>query len=889
MPDDSSILDRLKKIVSPDELLSDEPSIRNSSIVGRFILLDKIGEGGMGEVWRAEDPSLGREVALKVLARVSGSDLDRFLREGRVAAKLNHPAIVPVHEMGAADGRYYISMQLVKGGPIEGRGLPARKILEVMALLADAVHYAHQQGVVHRDIKPRNVLLADDGRVFLTDFGLAKPLESPDLSTSRAGSVLGTPAYMSPEQARGQPATPRSDVYSLGATLYALLAGKAPFESVTLLDTLQKVSRDEPAPLVKVAADIRTIVAKAMEKEPERRYASAADFAADLRRALNSEPIAARPPSLAYRAYRRIRRNWIAYAALAAVLAAVVLGWGGSIEHAERLKFMRETADQSVREALRLRREGYNELMDRHLPRLQAVYAEAPELAEVDYLMGRMYRALLNDVKALEHQERALAKDPSYEPALYERLVLKSNRFGRDFQNAAAVLAGRYPAPPLRPDLAREIAVDAKRLRDSPAAQGILAFHEGRLEDARALLQRAVKADPFMEEAWETLGRIEQVQAATAKDPLVHWKRAEDILNQAIEHDRGYLPHWLSRGLVRAARGRYRMLRDEDSADDLLSAERDFTAALRLDPTNEEAWLWRGAVSATHGFLHMSQGIDPLIQFDAAERDLNKSTRPEACLWRAAVRADRALHLAARGEDPNTDYESALADYSKALRLYPSSADAWVWRGATLANRALYRMGRAIDPSGDLDQAEADCSKAIELNANLSAAWSRRGSVRADRGTWRMSRGENPEEDFAAAEKDCARALALDPKNADAHLWRAVARDNRSIWRQSKKEPPLDDLIGALYDYTESLRLHFRNFDAWLRRGILQARLGQWRQEQGLDPLSDWVDAERDLTRAIEFYPGNPEAYSWRGQVRMNLGKTEAAQADFAEAERLRR
>jgi serine/threonine protein kinase/tetratricopeptide (TPR) repeat protein len=307
---------------------------------GDYELLEEIGRGGQGVVYRARQRSLNRTVALKVIGLghwATQAHLKRFRLEAEAAASLEHPGIVPIHEVGERDGSCYFSMKFVEGGQLDAvakrEPIPPRRAAELIAKIARIVHYAHEHHILHRDIKPGNILLDQKGEPHLTDFGLARLVET-ESTVTRTMEVLGTPSYMAPEQAVGNNAqlTSATDVYGLGAVLYQLLTGHPPFAGGTTYETIRLVLDTEPRqPRLwspKVDRDLSTICLKCLEKDPKRRYASALALAEDLERWLKHEPILARRTGLITRGRKWARRNPTSALLTASLVAlAAAAGW----------------------------------------------------------------------------------------------------------------------------------------------------------------------------------------------------------------------------------------------------------------------------------------------------------------------------------------------------------------------------------------------------------------------------------------------------------------------------------------------------------------------------------------------------------------------------------
>jgi formylglycine-generating enzyme required for sulfatase activity len=412
----------------------DGPAPGEPTSVAGYDILGELGRGGMGVVYRAWQPELRRQVALKMIlagAHTGPQELARFRAEGEAVARLQHPNIVQVHEFGEEDGRPFFSMELVEGGSLAQKlaagPLPSRQAAELIAVLARAIHHAHQRGIVHRDLKPHNVLLKKDGTPKITDFGLAKILIGGPARTA-TGDVLGTPSYMAPEQAggKGRAIGFPTDVYALGAILYECLTGRPPFQGATALDTMLLVEHEDPvAPRrlnPRVPRDLEVITLKCLQKDPARRYPSARDLADDLGRFLDRQPIRARPVGLLERGRVWARRRPGTAALLACAALALLAALAGAWWYEQRLEqnqaralvkrlVTADTAEVPVvlaelahhrRSAAPLLRQALDQAEPGSRQRLHAALALLPDdPSQADYLAERLLDARPKEVLLL--------------------------------------------------------------------------------------------------------------------------------------------------------------------------------------------------------------------------------------------------------------------------------------------------------------------------------------------------------------------------------------------------------------------------------------------------------------------------------------------------------
>ncbi|MHC4741588.1 MAG: serine/threonine protein kinase [Planctomycetota bacterium] len=447
-----------------------------------YEVLGELGEAGQGQVWRARQLSTRREVALKV-PRVellsSKKVLARFEREVELAARLRHPYIAGIYDSGIYQGLYYYAMELIEGMPLDEyvrhNDLTERQTAELMRNICQAVSHAHQNGVIHRDIKPSNIMVTEDGRPHVLDFGLAMNILEADASgtVSVAGEVTGTPAYMSPEQATGKRdrIDTRTDVYSIGVVFYRVLTGSFPYDVKTsMLETLRNIQENEPIKPSKVLgsidSDIEAIVLKALAKEPEQRYQSAAEMQSDIERWLNGLPILAKADNSLYLLRKMINKHRYA-ASILALLAIIVLGYATVVIQLYGRVRRSNTELNIVIDSLHEQLSGYTELVRLELlDRLLGAWHRNDSVG-VEYVAStfknnfredkaaRLLAAQMTEQTSLEKKLGAFRKVlEADEPAFMEFLVgehyLKSNR------KTEAEQAYRRCLASLKPNLSRE-------------------------------------------------------------------------------------------------------------------------------------------------------------------------------------------------------------------------------------------------------------------------------------------------------------------------------------------------------------------------------------------------------------------------------------------------
>jgi len=871
----------------PDEVIAAQGD--PSRILGRYVLVEPVGRGGGGTVWRAWDGELRRWVALKrPREAVNEAFRQRFLREARVAASLRHPNLVAVHDAGEIDAQPFLVMEFVKGRPLDATGGP-RKFAQILRKVALALAEAHRNGVVHRDIKPDNILVDERDEPHVVDFGLAH-LSNLEVELTKPGVIIGTPLYMAPEQISGRNVSALSDVYALGAVLYQLLTGRVPFTGKTALDVCQKLLSLDPVPPRRLEPDappeLEAICLKAIEKDPRRRYAGAVELAEDVDRWLQGLPVKARPASLPYLAWRRVRRHplmWAsgvaAVAALAASVIVTVRSWGAAQTISDELARETWAKELSIACAELERRTAVS------MRELENRFHGAPtEMRPEDAL--RQVEQVATQVSARYPRLRA--------PRAWRGLALFYA--GRDAEGlseieSACVDGGDDPFPHLMMARARfTLYVQEANLHVSiselGAQVGVQPFVETpKLKELReaatAALSRALacrvwpRLDVGREydlyaEATELLGRHEIALAAgklaeLRDDPALYGEAGflEGLCRFSLQQYAESSDAWTRTCARRWPRSFYfravahlKMATDAqarriDPRGPLMETMRLLTAALELKPGYVEAYEARvlagcilASVDASGAASHWDQAI-----LDAASvgRQL-----------RAGVFVRRGLAEKYAGRDAVPWFDKAIEELDEAVR-EPAGTRALLMRALVHLERAPVSRG----PRESYESAVADYTQALKEGIPEEVA----AVVLMNRGNAYLALAQRAGRDggplLDRAIRDYEEALKLQPGHAAVHCMRGQAWLSRSRFDAD----PWGALGSALEDFDRAVNaafesakthdpLYLRTRSAgWLRKAELEIARNDDPSASFGKAIDDALEAKRvDPTNGINHF-----------------------------------
>ncbi len=893
--------------------------------VDRYLLGPELGRGGMGRVHAAWDPVLKRVVAVKLLL---GHDPDlhlRLLREARTQARLDHPGICRIHDLGHAEGRPYIAMQLVQGRSLVDLHpeLDFRAMAAVLADVADAIYAAHHAGLIHRDLKPANILVETrpDGTLHpcVVDFGLARDLMALDQTLSWA--VMGTPAFMSPEQTQGEALGPATDIYSLGATLYALITGQPPYEGSTLAGLITNQS-DSGVRAVRrlnaaVPRDLETITLKCLEREPVRRYATARALAEDLRRYLAHEPILARPVGPFGRLWRwSKRRPALAATAATGILAAVLLmAWNGHIRATSRL---REQAAQ--RFALEIRDAEHLLRIERMMPlhdirpaearlraRMAAIQKEMAGLGRSaqgpgQYALGRGHLALREYAEATRDLETAWASGFQAPEVAYglgiTRLRHHEDQRLQSIAHHDPVEARRQLKRELVPPALAWLARARGATIDHPDyGAGLAAQAEGRHAEADRHYARALEQAPWLYEAWiaRALSVMDGIYATGAPPTLEAGRQAlatsESYLRQAQQlapsDDEALYQHaYLIMGAAVS-----RAARNERSIQPIQAAHRLLEQGLAIRPDSERIRVFLPNITLQMGFLLLSTGGDPAPMVARTALQLEGTASREAWtqemdwtitkgtlhhLWWVVAEADQRF-----GRNP----EQALA-HAKRWR---DQVAPDIHHAFTRLIEAKALADRGGDPAPLYQEAVASLETIHAAPEGMSNPFwhSTLGQALFEQGQWQWAHRQGGRAALEAALTHLEGNLTRDARFAYTfyHLPRAHALLARMALAAGRDPRPHAQAAVARGKQGQAINpgnghLHLAAADAHLAEGQVKAARGE-------DPLPTWAECRAALTQGDRANPRDYRLKLLRAELELaeaQAGGDRAAHRRAAEA-----
>ncbi len=755
----------------------DMPEI--GSMLGRFCLETLLGEGGMGRVFEAWDPRLRRRVAIKTLRLREPEAVRRFVREGRLQASVSHPGICQVFEVGDEQVTPYLVMQRLHGQPLDkvAEDLLLEQKLVLIRKVAEAIHEAHRAGLIHRDLKPANIIVEaadaevdpdpdtdpdpDPWRPIILDFGIARGVT--EAQWTQAGELVGTPAYMAPEQIRGD-ADRRTDVYALGATLYRLLAGHPPFageDSAILVDVLES----EPPSLDRqVPRDVASIVFKCLEKEPDRRYASARELAQDIDRYLDGRPISARPAGFWYRLQKRLRRQKVALrvAAVGALMLILALGWGGwTARQADRRERLARELTEQVEEIEALVRYSHlsplhdtrpdRTLLRQRMERIRGAMQRAGRLGREPghYALGRGYLALGD----LEQAKNFLLlawqggfRDPEVGAALAQTLSglyrehLSEVELGADWQARAhrvEQLQQTY-GHPARTVLDQLAPPTASSALEPPSPESVLLealalFHDDRFAAALAVLADASARRPWSYELPRLEGDIHRTWAVL-HDSENNSEAAKQALTEALAaYQRAAAIGESDPGVYRAQAQTVFQLVSLEARSGTFSQSALDGALERLDkalvaqPDDGLAWLWKARMHRLAALGSRRQSIDPTTHLQAAIEATERAGETSAVAARAFGELGRAhwswgQWLVDRGQDPSTQIDLAIAAFEHVDPAHRTYAY-WTARGMAHATLGQHSVSQSKPARVHFNRAVDAYQAASRLHSAPFAAW----------------------------------------------------------------------------------------------------------------------------------------------------------------------
>ena len=847
----------------------------------RFEIIEALGSGGMGTVCRAYEHKLKRYVAVKFLRSENAGEAERFAREAQAQARLDHENICKVFDVGETDGKPFIVMQLIEGRNLR-QLMPELRLEEkvhIVEKVAEALQAAHRAGLIHRDIKPGNIMVektpGGGWKPYVLDFGLVHDQEAP--GSTKTGMIMGTPMYMAPEQASGKvhQLDRRTDVYSLGAVLYELLAGQPPFQGDNELSILMKVLGDDPAPVRQLAphipADLETIARKCLEKLPQDRYDSARALADDLARYRNGEPILARPASWSYLALKKVRKHRALFATsavfLLVLLVLVGIGLRGRMLAAERAALAQQFGQEVEQiegflhyiQALPLHdtRREIGIVRDR-MRRIEERMRTLGDIATGPghYALGRGHLALRDHAEARRHLEKAWsagARGPEVAYALgltlgeqYQAALDDAQRIAnKDLREVRLKqLEQKYRGPALAYlRLSRNAATLA------PAyAEGLIAFYDRQYQQALQKADDALGQAPWLSEAARLrgqaflyLGAEKQNQGdlagarALLDQSVLALERAVDMARSDSEAYERMAACWLKVMEIQAAQGQ---ASDDAGREAAAAIDRSIPAS----PDRSYAYYLRALWNHQQADTALRRGLDPSPLLEQTRRSAREALRlnpsdPRPLHSIGTSYLLQAMHVdLKRGRDPRPSLDQAADSFGRVLKANPGYLPSLANRGSVFGIRAEYEFLQGADPVPSLDLAGQSYRQVLEQAPDMALLWNNLGNIYYRMGEYQQSRGRPSDPSYRQAIDCCQKAVRLNSTlvpafNLMGACWEGLGR--AAVAGGGDPRPMLEN---AQSDYRRALAANPKYIYAINNLGLSWLQLARYAVLRNEDP-----------------------------------------------------
>ncbi len=882
----------LWKSSSAEEALEDE--VRSIPSFGRYTDLELLGKGGMGRVYKAFDPVLNRTIALKFIRGDDPGLHRRLLMEARLQASLEHESICKVFEVGDVEGRLYIAMQYLRGETLcpATEKMNLLQKVRVMIRVSEAVHEAHRAGLIHRDLKPVNIMVTEndqgDWTPCVMDFGLARNQESPGLTAS--GMLVGSPHYMSPEQARGEITRldRRSDVFSLGVTLYEVLSGKRPFDDNSNVEVLLKVLNQEPPPLRKrdpsLPEDLETIVMKCMEKDPEQRYSSARALAEDLKRYIDGDPITARPAGLIYRIRKKASKNKTITAVIVGSTILVLISSGIALRTqwqarqqvllAHRFGIEVKEMESMLRNAHTMPIHNISRERAHVVERMKRIEAEIGKVGSAGYgpchfALGRGYLALKDYDRARKHLE--LAWDSGYrEPTvaytlgqvigiLYDRQLDNVKHLGPQKESRLQEIQKTFRTPALE-----YLRMSRDSATDPPAyVEGLIAFYDNRYEPALRHAVRALQEVPWLYQAKKLEGDIYTLRGTEYRDEGKHdlaasdYQSADQAYAAAVDMARSEPALYVSECALWTLTMELEMARGTASDQPLRNAITACDKALMVQPEDVEAlgikawayWRW--------GEYQDLNGQDPRdtlsnsIQFGKRALQINPRFL-EVWVRLGASYNTIGEYLMEHGSDPREMLQHAISSSREIIRIDPNHPYAYNILGYAAVTIAEYEIENGLDPRSSLDQATEGFTRTTQFDPKFAKGFNNLAYTHLTRGTYEMEHGVDARASFDHAARYFQEAIRVNSNYAGAFSNLGLARVRKAELEMAQGKDPSLLLEQALKESRHSVELNSQSPFGFNILGFVYLVSADRKQELHVDPAADIDHSIASLRSALE-------------------------------------